>query len=133
MTPGVVGKIFLWWLGLLALAILNGALREKILVPHLGVFAGYIASGLLLCALVLAVALLVTPTLHYKAVNLWIVGALWLFLTLGFEFTFGLGIQHKSLADVMHAYTFAAGNLWPIVLLMIFLGPRLAGAIRGLH
>ena len=133
MTPGVVGKIFLWWLGLLALAILNGALREKFLIPHFGLLAAYVSSGLLLCVLVLGVALLVTPTLHYKAVNLWTVGALWLILTLCFEFTFGIGIQHKSLVEVMHAYTFAAGNLWPIVLLMIFVGPRLAAAIRGLH
>lgn len=133
MTPGVIGKIFLWWLGLLVLAILNGVLRERFLIPHFGLFAGYIVSGLLLCVLVLGVALLVTPSLHYKAVNLWTVGALWLILTLGFEFTFGLGIQHKSLSEVLHAYTFAAGNLWPVVLLMIFFGPRLAAVIRGLH
>jgi hypothetical protein len=133
MTPGVLGKIFLWWLGLLMLATLNGALRERVLIPYFGPVAGLVGSGLLLCALVLCVSLIATPTLHYKGVNLWAVGALWLVLTLSFEFLFGVWIQHKSLLAIMNAYTFAGGNLWSLVLLMIFSGPRLAAKIRDLH
>ena len=133
MTPGVIGKIFLWWLVLLLLAVLNGAIREQLLIPQLGSSAGLIASGLLLCALVLGVSLLVTPSLHYKGVNLWAIGALWLILTLGFEFMFGIAIQHRSWSEVMSAYTFEGGNLWPLVVLTIFVGPRLAAVLRELH
>jgi hypothetical protein len=133
MTPGVLGKIFLWWLGLLLLAVLNGTLREQFLVPQLGSTVGLACSGLLLCTLVLGVACLAAPPLHYKGVNLWVVGALWLILTLSFEFTFAALIQHQPLVEVLQAYTFKGGNLWLLVVLMIFVGPRLAAVIRDLH
>jgi hypothetical protein len=133
MTPGVLGKIFLWWLGLLMLAVLNGALRDGFMIPHFGSTIGLVCSGVLLCALVLCVALLAAPPLHYKGVNLWVVGAVWLILTLSFEFTLGIAIQHKPVSQLMHAYTLQGGNLWSIVVLTIFVGPRLAATIRGLH
>jgi hypothetical protein len=38
------------WLPVLVLAILNGALRELLLVPALGKSDGYLLSGLLLLA-----------------------------------------------------------------------------------
>jgi hypothetical protein len=44
------------WLLILVCAVLNGALREAVLVPQLGQFAGLIASGLLLCLFVLSVS-----------------------------------------------------------------------------
>ena len=133
MTPGVLGKIVLWWIGILLLAIANGALREHVLIPLLGSVPGLICSGVLLSAIVVCVALIATPTLHYKGVNLWWVGFVWLALTLSFEFTFGLAVQHKALAEVMSAYTFRAGNLWLVVLLTILVSPRAAALLRGLH
>jgi hypothetical protein len=133
MTPGVLGKIVLWWLGILLLAIVNGALRERLLIPHLGPVLGLVVSGLILSAIVVCVALIATPTLHYKGVNLWWVGLMWFVLTVSFEFTFGLAIQHKTLSGVVSAYTFKGGNLWILVLLTLFVSPRLAAIIRGLH
>jgi hypothetical protein len=131
MTPGVLGKLFLWWLGILLLAILNGALRERILIPQFGIVAGLVCSGLLLAALVVAVAFIATPAFHYKGVNLWAIGAFWLLLTLICEFTLGLAIQRKPLSEVLDAYTFRGGNLWPLVLLVILLAPRIRQAYAG--
>ncbi len=133
MTPGVLGKIFLWWVGILLLAILNGIVRERFLIPYFGSVAGMICSGILLSVIVLGVALIATPMLHYKGVNLWAVGILWLMLTVSFEFTLGLAIQHKPLAQVLAAYTFRGGNLWPIVLVVVLIAPSAAVRIRGLH
>ena len=48
MTTSVWLKAALLWLSILMLAILNGVLREEILIPAIGNFAGLIASGVTL-------------------------------------------------------------------------------------
>jgi hypothetical protein len=59
------------------------------------------------------------------------VGLLWLLLTLAFEFGFGLA-QQKSWAELMEAYTFKGGNIWPLVLVAAFISPWLSARWRGL-
>ena len=49
-------KALVLWLAILALAIANGLLREKILIPSLGSTTGLVSSGILLSAGVLLVA-----------------------------------------------------------------------------
>lgn len=44
------------WLAILVLAVLNGFLREAVLLPRLGRTAAYLASGLVLSALIVLVA-----------------------------------------------------------------------------
>ena len=55
------------WAAILLLAIANGALREALLIPKIGSPAGLVLSGLLLCALILAVACLSLPWLGARA------------------------------------------------------------------
>ena len=54
-------RAILAWLAVLVLAMLNGALRELVLVPTLGKLPGYVLSGLLLSAFVLLVAIALAP------------------------------------------------------------------------
>ena len=54
-------------------------------------------------------------------------------LTLVFEFSFGRLAQHKTWAELMEAYTFKGGNIWPLVLVATFIAPWLAARVRGLH
>jgi len=130
--PGPWTRASLAWVGILALAILNGAVREGLLVPRLGRTPGLVASGLLLSALVLLVAFAtlrwIAPATRAQA---WAVGALWLALTLGFEFGFGALVKHKPLHELLAAYRFADGNLWPLVLLVVLVAPALAQRLRA--
>lgn len=80
------------WLIILALAVLNGFLREAALVPLKGKAPGYLSSGLLL--------------------------ALWHALTLAFEFGFGI-LQGRSWAEMLAQYTFTDGNIWPLVFVFV--------------
>lgn len=124
---GVLGPALAAWLGLLGLAVLNGALREALLLPWLGLPWALLASGVLLGACVLWVAGRFSarcPGLT-DAARLR-VGALWLALTLGFEFGFGRGVRGRPWAELWAAYRFEHGNLWPLVLAVIALGPWLA-------
>ncbi len=59
-----------------------------------------------------------------------LVGAGWLALTLIFEFSFGLR-RGASMSEILGAYTFQEGNIWPLVLLITALAPWLAAKLRG--
>ncbi len=133
MTPAVWIKVVLWWIGLVILAILNGALRERVLIPSMGSFAGLIASGIVLSALVFIVACIAMPRLgRFTAGAYWIIGAVWLALTVIFEFGFGLFVERRTMAEVLRAYTFSGGNIWILVLAATLVSPWLAAHARGL-
>ncbi len=119
------------WTGILVLAVLNGALREAILVPKLGMAAGLVVSGVLLSALIIVVAYLSLPWVGARRpTGLLGIGIGWLALTLVFEFSFGLW-QGKSWQVMFEAYTFKGGNIWPAVLIVTALAPYLAAKLRG--
>jgi len=131
VIAGLVLKSLAVWAGILILAVANGALREKILIPRLGAFAGLASSGLLLSVLILAVAYVSLPWLGTRRpVHLLGVGVGWLVLTLVFEVSFGLW-QGKSWPVLLEAYTFRGGNLWPIVLVVTLIAPHVAAKLRG--
>lgn len=120
-------KSLLAWLVILCLAIANGALREVVLIPSIGKSLGFILSGALLSVFVAFVAyafVRVQPGI--TVLQGFRIGILWLSLTLAFEFSFGRYVQHKSWAELLDAYTFKDGNVWPVVLLITLLAPYFA-------
>ncbi len=120
------------WSAILVLAILNGILREKVLIPALGSFTGFLVSGAVLSFCIFLVAFAAVPWYGPLAIHHWLkVGLFWLLLTLTFEFSFGLFVQNKTWAELFDAYTFRGGNIWPIVLVATFISPWVAAKIRG--
>jgi len=127
MHAALLLKSLVAWAAIVCLAIANGALREAILVPALGSAAGLVLSGVLLCLLVLLVAYALARLAGGFTVRQGLgIGLLWLCLTLAFEFAFGLLVQRKPLAELLDAYTFQGGNIWPVVLVITLLAPSLA-------
>lgn len=120
-----VNKIILWWIVLLTMAILNGMLREGFLIQALGIFTAQIISGLILSSIIFFIAFLATMNIdHLSPKGCWFIGSVWLVMTVIFEFTFGIFIQHKDLFELLQAYTFKDGNIWPIVLISTLVSPR---------
>ena len=123
-------KSLIAWMLILCLAVANGALREAVLIPSLGRASGLVLSGVLLCVCVALVAyVLVRLEQGIMVRQSAFVGILWLCLTLAFEFSFGRYIQHKPWPELLGAYTFKGGNLWPLVLLVTLLAPYLAALV----
>ena len=58
------------------------------------------------------------------------VAALWLALTLTFEFTFGLWGDRKSWSELIENYNPAEGHLWPVVLATLVCAPFIWGRVR---
>ena len=133
MATSVWLKATALWLAILALAILNGLLREKALVPAFGNFAGLIASGSILSICIFLVAFTSAPCYGPLTSRQWLlVGLFWFLLTVVFEFSFGRVAQQKTWVELFDAYTFREGNIWPIVLITTFISPWLAAKLRGL-
>lgn len=124
-------KALALWLAILLLAIANGALREAVLLPALGSTAGLVASGTLLCLLIFLVALVSVRWLGAASSRqAWFVGWFWLVLTIAFEFGFGALVQHKPWPEMLAAYSFEGGNIWPLVLGVTLVAPASARALR---
>ncbi|SEA24819.1 hypothetical protein [Alkalimonas amylolytica] len=131
MLTVITLKALVIWASILVLAVANGALRESVLIPGVGTSTALVLSGLLLSTLIIGVAYLSLPWLQIsRPVQLWAVGLGWLALTLVFEFSFGLW-QGKSWPELLEAYTFKDGNIWPIVLATTALAPYIAARLRG--
>lgn len=131
MPVKVALKALTIWFGILALASLNGLLREAVLLPAFGTQAAFVLSGLLLSVLIIGVAWGSLPWLRLsRSVQYWKVGLGWLLLTLVFEFSFGLA-QGQSWSELLDAYTFRDGNIWPVVLVVTACAPFLAAKLRG--
>jgi hypothetical protein len=125
-------KVLGLWGLLAALGVLNGILRVSLLSPLLGQALALPLSGITLSLLIL---LLVWATLPWlgalRAAQYWLVGGLWLLLTLLFESAVGRLVGGKSWAALLEAYDVTEGNLWLLVLLSIVCSPWLAARMRG--
>lgn len=124
-------KAFAVWCLILGAAIINGGLREAILIPQLGQSPALILSGIFLSVLIISISYFCIPWLSIPAPRkLFALGLAWVLLTLAFEFSFGL-MQGKSLATLLQAYTFKDGNIWPLVLVITACAPYLAEKLRS--
>jgi hypothetical protein len=128
---GTFWKAVALWFLLVVLAIANGTLREKVLSPGLGASVGLQISGVTLSFAILLVSWFALPWYGpLRSLQYWLIGLLWLLMTVLFEFGFGHFIAHKSWAELLDAYNVSKGNLWVIVLVAIFVSPRFAALLR---
>ena len=106
------------------LMIVNGALRELVLVTVLGRTLADIASAVTGIAIILlATRWLFPPLGDVSTQGLLMISVGLMALTVIFEFTFGHYVDHKSWADLRANYALWRGRLWPIVLLVLGLTP----------
>jgi len=121
-----------FWLLLVVLAILNGALREKALIPVLGPTGGLVISGISLSFLIFLVSWLAVPQFGaLSASQYWFIGLLWLVMTVLFEFGFGHWIAGKPWNELLAAYNISKGSLWVLVLLVTLISPYVAARVSG--
>jgi hypothetical protein len=128
----VIARALVVWGLLLVLAVLNGGVRDTWLNPALGDTAGRAISSVLLSLLILLTTWLtiswIAPT---TAGDAWTVGALWVGLTLLFEFGVGHYGFGKSWAELLADYDLVRGRIWVLVLLTTFVAPLLTFTRRG--
>ncbi len=132
MTLLIVKSIGVWFI-LVVCAILNGLLRENILNPLLGPHIALPVSGLTLALLIFIIAWLFIPFISVpKPAVYWLIGGIWLTITLAFEFLFGHYVAGKSWDDIFQVFDLSRGNLFLFVLLVTTLAPWLVAKLKGL-
>ena len=120
------------WLGAPVLAIINGAVRELAYKEQVGESTANQIS--------------VAPLIALLALYFWVlqrrwplattrealsVGAIWVALSVLFEFGFGHYVEGDSWGDLLQNYDVTAGNLWTLILLWIAAGPATVRAVAG--
>lgn len=127
-----VPRWVLLWFVLAMVAVLNGLLRETVLAPVLGERLALPVSGILLSTLLILVVYLAQPRLGVTDTrSCFLLGLLWLAMTLCFEYLFGHYIAGKAWSEIHQVFNPAGGNLFLLVMLATLTAPWLAAKLRG--
>ena len=118
------GRYAAAWLGAAALASLNGAVREVLLRRRLDEGAAQKVST----ASLLAMLTVYTRSLEARwpiptAREAAGIGAVWVTLTLVFEFGLGRFVEHREWSEMVADYDLVHGKLWPLVPLWMAVAP----------
>lgn len=117
------------WAGIIPLAILNGGLRESVLLPAIGKMA-LPASGVLLAATAFMLSYFCLPRLDSGTRTDYVqMGVVWLSATVIFEFALGYATG-DTLSKMLKAYNIFTGNLWLLVVLFIGFTPWLTAKVK---
>jgi hypothetical protein len=120
-------RAILIWFALLAVAIVNGGVRESLLVSWLGRGLAQAVSTVLLSGCIFAIGWLATPWIGPRGVEeAWAVGFGWITLTLAFEFLGGHFLFAKPWTELLADYNLLAGRIWVLVLVVTLLTPVVA-------
>ena len=117
----------LFWFFLVAIAIINGAIRVVFfLAPFGDLVAHQLSCFTGISFFLIAMYLFFKNTkLVYSPKELLIMGACWTAMTIVFEFGFGHYIMGNSWAKLLADYDFLQGRLWLLVLLAVLAGPSI--------
>jgi len=66
---------------------------------------------------------------QFIASQTWLLGALWLVLTILFEFSFGMLVMKHTFAHLLSDYNIFAGRTWALFLVAIFVAPNIGWRI----
>lgn len=128
----MVERAVLVWFVMLVVASANGALRQAVLIPAIGDVTGRAVSTVILAA---AIALLTWLTIGWigprSVRKAWTVGALWVALTLAFEFLAGHYVFGTPWGALLEDYNLLRGRIWILVLIVTAVAPRVAAGSRG--
>ena len=120
------------WIALIVLAIANGSVRQFLLLPSVGPYAGHLISSVTLSLLILLVAWLsirwIGPATVQQA---WLIGVLWLSATVAFEFLAGHYLFRNPWPKLFADYDVRQGRVWVVVLVATLVAPRWAAGARG--
>ncbi len=118
----------MWFIFVIA-AILNGTFRVAFITPRVGEYAGHVISTVIFICVILAGTYLFLGYLDadLSRNDLLLIGALWLVLTVAFEFLFGHYVMGHSWEKLLADYNIFKGRVWVLVLLTTFLAPWLVG------
>ena len=120
----LIVRALLVWLLLLVAAVVNGTVRQAVFLPLLGENAARVVSTLLLSGVIFGLGWLLSGFLDLvSSREAWLVGALWVGLTVAFEFLAGHFLFGAPWPKLLEDYNVARGRIWILVLATTLLAP----------
>lgn len=101
---------------MVAIVVANGALRDLWYGKRISELSAHqlsTAVGFLLLGVYMWIVMRLWPPASSE--QAWAVGALWLVLTLAFEFLFGRYVARHSWEHLFHDYNVLAGRVWVLI------------------
>ncbi len=125
-------KYGLSWIGLVALAIFNGVIREKWYGQFMNELSAHQLSTLMGIVLLGFFVWILTGIWPIEsAEQAFLIGGMWLILTITFEFLFGHYVIGHSWHRLFYDYSIFKGRVWIFVLIWITIAPYLFYKIRS--
>ncbi len=120
------------WVGMLVIAVANGALRQTTFAKVMPELRAHQLSTLIGSVLIgLFIWLVIRRWPPSSGRQALLIGLVWLLLTVSFEFFMGLVLTHRSLAEVLHEYNLLEGRVWVLFLIWLTLAPWVFYRLRG--
>ena len=120
------------WIGMVILAIINGALREKLYGPSMRELSAHQLSTLIGIVLFGVYIWILTGIRHIASSRqALLIGGMWLIMTVLFEFIFGHYVMGHPWDKLFHDYNLVKGRVWVLVLIWTALAPYLFFRIRA--
>jgi hypothetical protein len=117
------------WLLLFVVAFSLGAVRELLIAPAIGEPSAHVVGTLAFVAVLLGITVALVRRIRPRCslTDLWLVGLLWLALTLAFEFLFFHYAAGKPWEVLLADYNVLQGRIWVLVPLTELFGPPVIG------
>ena len=121
------------WMIFAVVAIANGGLREAVLVRAFGDRLAHVLSTLILASCILGITAALLPWLNVQTTRqAWMMGGLWLSLTILFEFLAGHFLFRVPWSKLFADYNVGRGRIWILVLVVTLTAPLVALSLRGM-
>jgi hypothetical protein len=120
------------WVVMLVIAVANGAFRQATfakVMPELRAHQLSTLTGSVLIGLYIWMVIGRWPPSSGR--QAWLIGFVWLLLTVAFEFFMGLVLANRLLAEVLHDYNLLAGRVWVLFLIWLTAAPWIFFRLRG--
>jgi hypothetical protein len=120
----MIWKNVLSWFGLLVIAMINGAIRDFVYKSYVGDLAAHQIScvtGIGLFAIAIWYFCKLWPLASSQ--QAWMVGFIWLAMTVSFEFLFFHYARGVPWNVLLHDYDIFQGRLWILVLIWTTIAP----------
>jgi hypothetical protein len=120
------------WVGMVVLAILNAAIREKGYRPFMSELSAHqISTAIGLCLFGVYIWILTGIWRIASPRQAFVIGGMWLVMTILFEFLFGHYVMGHPWSRLFHDYNLLQGRIWSLVLIWTAIAPYVFYRIRS--
>jgi len=120
------------WLGMAVVAIVNGAIREKVYGPFMGELSAHQLATLIGLLLLGAYIWLLTGVCRIESPRqALVIGGMWLIMTIVFEFIFGHYVMGHPWGSLFYDYHLLKGRMWSLVLIWTAVAPYIFYRVRS--